>query len=107
MQPSLFVTEVGAYPAADRLARIQAARGEVITSRRHESVDIDDALGRRLLTLLDGSRDRTALRGEIISFMKEHGTLPQTEGEPEQENRIAGALETYLQKLSRLALLVQ
>jgi trans-aconitate methyltransferase len=52
-------------PVASALARLQAAEGTRITNLRHASVDVPDALGRRLITLLDGTRDRAALLREL------------------------------------------
>jgi hypothetical protein len=52
-------------PVASALARLQAAQGTRITNLRHASVDVPDALGRRLITLLDGTRGRDALLREL------------------------------------------
>jgi SAM-dependent methyltransferase len=52
-------------PLAAAPARAQAARGGRITTLRHAEVDVPDELGRRLITLLDGTRDRAALLREL------------------------------------------
>ncbi len=70
-------------PRVSALARVQAARGELVTNLRHRSVRLEDEPGRRLVTLLDGARDRAALAAE----------LP------------AEGLERSLEGLARLALL--
>jgi SAM-dependent methyltransferase len=72
-------------PVASALARVQAATGTRVTNLRHAGVDVPDALGRRLITLLDGTRDRAALLGEL--------------GRPADE------LERSLQGLASIALL--
>ena len=72
-------------PVASALARLQAAEGTRITNLRHSSVDVPDALGRRLITLLDGTRDRDALLREL--------------------DRPAGELERSLQGLAAIAVL--
>ncbi|HYP53510.1 MAG TPA: class I SAM-dependent methyltransferase, partial [Pyrinomonadaceae bacterium] len=69
-----FAREAGERPVASPLARVQAERSEVVTSLRHTSVRMDDPLGRRLLTMLDGTRDRAALLGEFVSLF-ERGAL--------------------------------
>ena len=46
---------------ASALARLQAAEGTRVTTLRHTSVEVADELGRRLIALLDGTRDRAAL----------------------------------------------
>ena len=59
--PSGFVVTPGPRPLACPLARWQAAQGLIkLTTRRHDTVDVDANLG-RLLPLLDGTRDRDAL----------------------------------------------
>ena len=71
------------WPARSRDSR---QRRELrITSLRHASVDVPDALGRRLITLLDGTRDRGALLREL--------------------ERPADELERSLQGLASIALL--
>jgi SAM-dependent methyltransferase len=74
-------------PVASALARLQAARGTRVTNLRHASVEVPDELGRRLITLLDGTRDRAALLREL--------------GRPADE------LERSLEGLARIALLEQ
>ena len=72
-------------PVAGALARLQAARGPQITNLLHDSVEVPDELGRRLITLLDGTRDRAALLHEL--------------------QRPADELERSLEGLRRIALL--
>jgi SAM-dependent methyltransferase len=52
-------------PVASAPARLQAARGTRVTTLLHGEVDVPDDLGRRLITLLDGTRDRAALLREL------------------------------------------
>jgi SAM-dependent methyltransferase len=52
-------------PAASPLARWQAARGADVTSLAFANVRMDEPAARLLLTLLDGERDRAAIRGEF------------------------------------------
>jgi hypothetical protein len=77
--------EVPERPVASALARLQAARGTRLTNLWHGSVEVPDELGRRLITLLDGTRDRAALLGEL--------------------ERPANELERSLEGLARIALL--
>jgi SAM-dependent methyltransferase len=83
-------SEVAAKPRASRMARILARTRTRIVNLRHESVNLTDADGRRLLTLLDGTRDRGALLRELGPGY-EHG---------------AAGLDAMLQAFARLALLV-
>ena len=52
-------------PVVSALARLQAAEGTRITNLRHATVEVNDDLGRRLVQLLDGTRDRAALLHEL------------------------------------------
>ena len=58
--PELATTLAG-KPLASAVARAQVAHGTSVTNLRHALVDLDDDLARRLMPLLDGTRDRAAL----------------------------------------------
>jgi hypothetical protein len=81
----------GERPEASPLARRQAAEGEFVTTLRHRSVRLEDDLGRRLVTLLDGTRDRAALAAELG---------------PDAGDDVEAALERSLDGLARLGLLI-
>jgi len=86
-----FVTEVSERPVASRLARLQARQGSLVTTLRHQPVEIGDEAGRHLLTLLDGMHDRAALCKAMSAFTgREIG---------------AGEMEDKLRQVARLALL--
>lgn len=56
-----FVTDVTERPLASPLARHQNHRKKRITTLRHTGLELNDALSRNLLDLLDGTRDIPAL----------------------------------------------
>jgi cyclopropane fatty-acyl-phospholipid synthase-like methyltransferase/methyltransferase-like protein len=87
-----FVIEPGARPKASPVARLQAARGAHVTNMRHEMVGLDDA-DRRLLSLLDGSLERTAIAARAFP------------GQPAKS--ASEALDDSPARLARQALLVQ
>ena len=58
---------------------------------------IEDDLGRRLVTLLDGTRDRAALAAELRAFLAERGAPVARE--------LDASLERSLQGLARLGLI--
>jgi SAM-dependent methyltransferase len=89
--PSRFTLEAGVRPRAFSLARLQAESETFVTTLRHTTVGLDDALGRRLVTLLDGTRDRAALLKDLAS---------ESSGPLQAED-----LERSLTGLARLALL--
>jgi hypothetical protein len=68
-----------------------------VTNLRHTSVRIEDDLGRRLVTLLDGSRDRAALAADLRAFLANRGDPVPAD--------LADALDRSLEGLAGLALL--
>jgi len=64
-RPPLFVSRIGERPEATPLARLQAARGRHVTSRRHENVSLDET-ARAVLTQCDGTRGRGDLAEDVL-----------------------------------------
>lgn len=89
------VLEAGERPVASAIARLQIESDRIVTSLCHHSVKLDDAVSPRLLPLLDGTRDRAALRAELAEVL-----------EGGDERARADALDVCLANLARLALLV-
>jgi cyclopropane fatty-acyl-phospholipid synthase-like methyltransferase/methyltransferase-like protein len=56
-----FALTAGERPETSLVARLQAARGELVTNLRHQVVRLSDERDRRLLQWLDGTRDRKDL----------------------------------------------
>jgi len=56
-----FAIAAGRYPLASPLARLQAQRGDVVTTLLHDSIRLEDSPCLRLLLLLDGTREREDL----------------------------------------------
>ena len=90
-------TAVSERPEASPLARRQARGGALVTNLRHDVVRVEDELGRRLVTLLDGSRDRGALVDALRGYLLEAGL--------EEPPAIESGLERSLEGLASLALL--
>jgi SAM-dependent methyltransferase len=89
--PPRLAERPGERPEASPLARRQAAEGEFVTTLRHRSVRLEDDLGRRLIGLLDGTRDRAALAAAM---------------RPYAGDEVEAALERSLDGLARLGLLI-
>lgn len=110
MQPPRLAGRPSVRPTASPLARLDAERGDLVTNLRHETLRVDDFL-RRLLRLLDGTRDRDALvdalvvvnAGAVIGALR-HGSLPAKD--PNLEKSIRSALDEGLLKLARAGLLL-
>jgi methyltransferase-like protein/2-polyprenyl-3-methyl-5-hydroxy-6-metoxy-1,4-benzoquinol methylase len=109
--PSTFVTEISERPIASPLARYQSRNGPVVSSLRHLPLKIADALGRSVLQLLDGTRDRAALLEELGKMVSSGETPIYRDGqliiEPKEKiSVLAEQLDTSLMSLARLGLLV-
>jgi|SRR5215211_201348 len=97
MRRPALTTSVSERPQASPLARHQAGSGHFVTNLRHEMVRIDDDLGRRLVTLLDGKHDHTSLAWSLRSYLRAVGR--------EVPDDLDGGLERSLRGLAALALL--
>jgi hypothetical protein len=97
VHPPELAASPGELPEASPLARHKALSGELVTNLRHTSVRIDDELGRRLVSLLDGSRDRAMLGTELRAWLEETGH----DAPPDLDE----GLERSLNGLARLGLL--
>ncbi|WP_178133328.1 methyltransferase regulatory domain-containing protein [Vineibacter terrae] len=97
-------------PRATPLARHDASQGAAATtSLRHEPVLID-AASRLLLPLLDGTRDRVALRDALLQALASAGTHLQRDGqavagEAERHAAALELIESTLRSLEATALL--
>jgi hypothetical protein len=96
--PPALTTTPSETPEASPLARRQARTGEMVTNLRHVSVRIEDDLGRELVTLLDGTRDRAALAAELKRFLR-------ARGDDRSDADLGDGLERSLRGLATLALL--
>lgn len=111
LQPPRFVMQPGVRPVASPLARLQSRESDKVINLRHANISIEDALGRQLLQLLDGSRDHNALVNDLVASIESGAITVQKEGNPVEDideirRFIAAGLEQSLTGLARLALLV-
>jgi SAM-dependent methyltransferase len=67
--PSALVREPGPLPEVTALARLQARRGSDVTTLVHGTAHIGDDVMRRLLILLDGTRNGAALGAEWSALL--------------------------------------
>jgi methyltransferase-like protein/SAM-dependent methyltransferase len=96
--PSRFAAIAGERPVASPLARLQAKYRPVVTTLRHTLVELDDAIDRCVLLLLDGTRNRDALMEGVGEFQRS-GT------ESCEEPVTAESIEVHLRRLAKEALL--
>ena len=67
---------VSERPAISRLARFQLERGQSPTNQLHVTMRFPDPLSRRMMQLLDGSRDREMVRRDLMEYVRAgHGEL--------------------------------
>ena len=97
----------GERPVASPLARWQAQHGDVVSSRFHQAVKVEDEVGRSLLIWLDGTMDRPALAEKIRALFqaRDSQAFPDAE-DPAMIQKIRQELEQNLAKLAGLGLLV-
>ena len=97
-----FATQPGVRPLASAVARAQLESGDRVSTLLHGIVRIEDAMARKLLTLLDGTRDRRELRDALEAAVRSGEVKPAA-----ASVEISDAeLEAMLARLARLALLV-
>ena len=94
--PTAAVRAAGERPAVTRLARLQADRGEPVTTLLHTTLDLSDAASGALIGRLDGTRTRADLGAALLAAVPGLGT-------PEE---VADGLEVTLGKLARAGMLV-
>jgi methyltransferase-like protein/ubiquinone/menaquinone biosynthesis C-methylase UbiE len=99
-------------PLASPLARLQSEEGSEVVNLRHFNLRIEDPLSRRLLQLLDGSRDRDALLDDLLALVKSGAAAVATDNGAITENSedvrrfLTVELERRLAELAEMGLLV-
>ena len=106
-----FLAVVTERPSVSPLARLQARHGSIVTTLRHTSIELKDNLARHLLGLMDGTRDRAALRAELTAAVESSEVNRGKDASAQSEGQRALAidcdeLEQKLSELARLALLI-
>ena len=109
--PGPFVAEPGQYPRANALARLQARRGSMVASMRHEPLMLDE-FNRQLVQRLDGEQDRNALIDAMERLVKARSLAVQQDGKPIVEpatvrEMLTTAVGHNLVQLGRVGLLEQ
>jgi hypothetical protein len=87
------VSKPGPRPLVSALARSQARRGQSVTTARLITIELQDDVSRRLVALLDGTREVPALARELAPLLNQ------------PENTAAGSIEANLRNLAEMGLL--
>ncbi|MBM3148412.1 MAG: hypothetical protein FJZ88_00070 [Chloroflexi bacterium] len=93
------------------LARLQTRQGDMVTTLCHTSVEISGALEKRLLQLLDGTRDRSMILQALEEAILSGAATLRQNGEPVHDAAkvrplLAAELENQLNRLAKLGLLL-
>jgi len=99
--------QISARPVASPVVRWQIQHGPTVTSLRHLPLRVSDLLSKKLLGLLDGSRDRAALTREMAEFIQTQASTGGGAGDlGKLLANLEGEIDKNLEKLARLSLLV-
>ena len=111
VHPPQLVLQPGEHPCVSPVARMQAARGDLVTTLRHRTVRLGDALSRQLVQLLDGSRNLATLTSQLrqtVEQMKSGGGAEEGRGIVISAGETGEReVESMLLGLARLGLLFQ
>lgn len=103
--PPRFSRQVRERPVANPLARWQAQSTDRITNLCHAPVVLENASGRELLRLLDGTRDRSSLLRDMKPFIESGRQQAADDTIPASEAELMENLENTLAVFARCALL--
>jgi methyltransferase-like protein len=100
----------GDHPLVSPLARLQTREGTMVTTLCHTSVEISGALEKKLLQLLDGTRNRSMILQALEETILSGAATLQQNGQPVHDAQkvrqsLAAELESQLDQLARLGLL--
>lgn len=95
------VTTISARPQVSRFARVQLKNGELVTTLRHETVNLNDELTRDFVQLVDGTRNIDRLVTDFASMVAQSSDL-----EARDKPVNAEIVEHNLKMLAKLALLI-
>jgi methyltransferase-like protein len=108
-----YVVQVSDKPLASPLARWQARRSDVVATLHHRTLKLGNSIHRGILALLDGSRDRAALRTDLLQVF-DSGTLDWLDENGKRvtdmslvSKAIDDELEGFLQKAAQTAVLMR
>jgi methyltransferase-like protein len=110
VHPPHFVTEITEFPVANPVVRRQAGQGHRVTNARHERLRLEGVTC-KVLTRLDGSRNRTALLADLKQWVAEDVLEIQKDGQPvkateEIDSVLVDMLDLKLRQIANAALLV-
>jgi methyltransferase-like protein/trans-aconitate methyltransferase len=92
--PFKVANQVSERPATSQLVRFQLERGDSATNQVHVSLKFPDLVSRRLVSLLDGTRDQQMLVRELTEFVESgRGKLYENGALLEDPNKVGVILQ--------------
>ena len=110
--PTQFTVEPSPRPRVSALALVQAQRRIPVTNAKHESITLEDSQ-REILSLLDGTRDRTMLMAELTTLLGRGALHVRSKGGDrlasgsELAAALSGLLDDALSFFAKSALLIE
>ena len=109
--PFKVANQVSERPATSQLVRFQLERGDSATNQVHVSLKFPDLVSRRLVSLLDGTRDQEMLVRELTEFVESgRGKLYENGALLEDPNEVGVILQRrvreQLESLMREGMLI-
>jgi len=108
VHPPQCTSQLNDHPLASPLARLQASRGNAVTTQRHDRAVLDD-LGRYVVQRLDGGHDRGALVGSVRQAIAS-GAIAVRRGERALDDvdpqLVSRYVDSALERIARLGCLV-
>ncbi len=103
--PALTVT-ISERPKTSPVARYQAGKTPIVSSLRHEQIELDD-LTRLLIPSLDGQHDHAALLDALVNLVETGRFTPsRPPADPQQRRQLMGRyLDHLLQRLAQAGML--
>jgi SAM-dependent methyltransferase/methyltransferase-like protein len=104
LEPPPLTTAVAERPRASMVARWQAQTSREVANLRHRTVGLDGIVGRKFVTLLDGSRTPEMLLADLNAFLDEiHASGADVADVPRRAT--AEQVAMHLKDVARLGLL--
>lgn len=94
-------TEAGERPRVNRLARWQLAEADNVSTRLNLDLKIEDEISRRMLELLDGTRNRGEVRRELEEFI---ATDERARDRDDLPDDLGAWIEQSIAQLARLGM---
>ena len=102
-----YTLEVSEKPLASPIARWQAENNsQYISSLFYTSSQLDDKIGKALLKLTDGTRDRAQLINDLTEFVMSSSLDQPTEIKKRYVNNLPEMIDERLKNFAELGLLV-